>query len=285
MLSIFTNKSAMASMNALNRANNSMGVAMERLGTGKRINRAADDAAGLQIATRLQGQFNGMATATQNIAQSKGLLSTAEGAFEEVNNILFRMKDLATQAADDTNGQEERKSMQSEFSELNKELNNIMSNTSYGSEKLLRSISGTAVSGKLSKELQFQIGASKEEVLKVNMSTQLNDVADKLNALTAAGISGSAQAANGMLDKVNASLDSVGTMRAALGATVNRLDHTNNNLANMKDNTDANIGTIRDADVAAENLKMMRQSMLFQGSQAMLLQSNQQAQGLLQFMK
>ena len=99
---------------------------MERLGTGKRINSAADDAAGLQIATRLQGQVNGMGVAQRNVSDATAMLQTAEGAFEEVTNILYRMKDLATQAANDTNGTKERDALQAETGELNKELANIL---------------------------------------------------------------------------------------------------------------------------------------------------------------
>ncbi|SFN78759.1 flagellin N-terminal helical region, partial [Izhakiella capsodis] len=139
MISIFTNPSEMTSANALNRANKVLQSAMERLATGKRINSAADDAAGLQIATRLQGQSNGMTVAQQNISKASSMLQTAEGAFDEVTNILFRMKDLATQGADDTNGASDRDALQSEFTELNKELANILNNTRYGNEKLFSS--------------------------------------------------------------------------------------------------------------------------------------------------
>ncbi len=197
------------------------------------------------------------------------------------------MKDLATQAADDTNSDTDRGAMQDEFTALNAELNNIMSNTSYGSEKLLESISGASgavkVAGKLTKEMQFQIGASKDEVLKVNLSSQLSGVASALAALTVDGISKGVSGGNAMIGKVEAALNSVGTIRSAIGATINRLDHTSNNLANMKDNTNVNLGVIRDADIADEALKMSRESMLMQSSQGMLMQSNQMGQMLLKF--
>ena len=278
MLSIFTNSAAMSSTNSMNRATGALNVAMERLGTGKRINSAADDAAGLQIATRLQGQTNGMGVAMNNINKATAMLQTAEGAFDEVNNILFRMKDLATQAADDTNNKDDRESLQGEFDALNAELNNIMSNTSYGSEKLLSAVSGAVsgtVNGKLGKEMQFQIGASSSETLKVDLSSQLSGVVGKLHALTTAGISGTAQNGNDMLTKVTDALDSVGTIRSALGANINRLGHTAANLANMRDNTQLNLGAIQDADFAAEASQMSRQNMLTQSSQAMLKQANQ----------
>ena len=279
MLSIFTNSAAMSSTNSMNRATGALNVAMERLGTGKRINSAADDAAGLQIATRLQGQTNGMGVAMNNINKATAMMQTAEGAFDEVNNILFRMKDLATQAADDTNNADDRKSLQGEFDALNAELNNIMSNTSYGSEQLLSAVSGAVsgtVDGKLGKEMQFQIGASSKETLKVNLSSELGSVVMALSGLTSASaISTNAASANAMLTSITGALDKVGGIRSALGANINRLGHTAANLANMRDNTQLNLGAIQDADFAAEASQMSRRNMLTQSSQAMLKQANQ----------
>jgi len=276
MLSIFTNSAAMSSTNSMNRATGALNVAMERLGTGKRINSAADDAAGLQIATRLQGQTNGMGVAMNNINKATAMMQTAEGAFDEVNNILFRMKDLATQAADDTNNGDDRKSLQGEFTALNAELNNIMNNTSYGSEKLLLNASGIGGYGKLGQDMQFQIGASSKETLKVNLGTELGAVVTALTEIAdPSAISDSAADANEMLDKVSTALDTVGGIRSALGANINRLGHTAANLANMRDNTQLNLGAIQDADFAAEASQMSRQNMLTQSSQAMLKQANQ----------
>ena len=276
MLSIFTNSAAMSSTNSMNRATGALNVAMERLGTGKRINSAADDAAGLQIATRLQGQTNGMGVAMNNINKATAMMQTAEGAFDEVNNILFRMKDLATQAADDTNNGDDRKSLQGEFTALNAELNNIMNNTSYGSEQLLLNASGTGGYGKLGQDMQFQIGASSKETLKVNLGTELGAVVTALTEIAdPSAISESAADANEMLDKVSTALDTVGGIRSALGANINRLGHTAANLANMRDNTQLNLGAIQDADFAAEASQMSRQNMLTQSSQAMLKQANQ----------
>lgn len=281
MLTMFTNSAAMSSTNSMNRANSALSTAMERLGTGYRINSAADDAAGLQIATRLDGQARGMGVAQNNISKATAMMQTAEGAFDEVNNILFRMKDLATQAADDTNNADDRGALQSEFDALNAELGNIMSNTSYGTEKLFATdASGNGV-GKMTGELQFQIGASKDETLKINLSGALGKVSKALTKLSASGISGGAAAGNAMLENVTAALDSVGSIRSDLGANINRLGHTAANLANMKDNTELNLGIIQDADFAAEGAKMSRQQMLMQSSQQMLSQSKGMGQMVL----
>lgn len=281
--SIFTSASSMSSINAMNKSNNMLSTAMERLGTGKRINSAADDAAGLQIATRLQGQSNGMNVAKRNIADATALLQTSEGAFDEVSNIMYRMKDLATQAANDTNTQKDRDAINSELNDLNSELGNIMNNTSYAGDKLF------GASGKFGKELNFQIGSSTDETMKVNLSAELG--ASGANALTnasgqfskiqalATGSGGklnltSASDAKALMTALEGSLDDVGSVRSKMGASINRLSHTAANLANMKDNTDLALSNIQDADYATEASSMTRNQMLAQTGMSMLKQSN-----------
>ena len=281
-LSIFTSGAAMSSTNALNKSNSILSTAMERLGTGKRINSAADDAAGLQIATRLQGQVNGMGVAQRNVADSTAMLQTAEGAFEEVTNILYRVKDLATQAANDTNGTKERTAIGTEVNELVKELGNIMTTTSYAGEKLFADTGATtfAAGGKFKAALNFQIGADKSEKLALDMTTELGAVATELaklgtpaGATTAASTLPGVADATGLMDNVTTALEAVGTARSSLGANINRLGHTAANLANMKDNTTLALGNIRDADFATEATNMTRNKMLAQTSMSMLKQA------------
>lgn len=267
-LSIFTNGSSMASVNALNKSNSMLSTAMERLGTGKRINSAADDAAGLQIASRLQGQSNGMAVAQRNISDATALLQTAEGAFDEVSNIMYRMKDLATQAANDTNTTKDREAISSELTELNAELTNIMGNTSYGGDKLF------GASGKLASAMNFQIGSSADEAMKVDLSGTLASTASDISTLSSSLNITDATSAQTLITNLETSLESVGTIRSSLGANINRLGHTAANLANMKDNTELALGNIRDADFASEASTMTRNQMLAQTSMSMLKQSN-----------
>lgn len=174
-LSIFTSGAAMSSTNALNKSNSILSTAMERLGTGKRINSAADDAAGLQIATRLQGQVNGMSVAQRNVSDATAMLQTAEGAFDEVTNILYRMKDLATQSANSTNSDADIKAMQGEADQLKDELKNILGNTSFGGESLIfgKDASGTidTSAGKLASTMNFQIGSSTDEKLGLDLTS------------------------------------------------------------------------------------------------------------------
>ena len=137
MLSLHTNNAALSAQNSLSRTQTSLSTSMTRLSTGYRINSAMDDAAGLQIATRLKAQTSGMAVAMRNTQNSVSMLQTAEGALDEVSNVLVRMKDLATQAADGSSSADDRSAMQSEYDALASELSNIIGNTSFGGSKLM----------------------------------------------------------------------------------------------------------------------------------------------------
>nr|WP_319004416.1 flagellin [Mangrovibacter yixingensis] len=250
-MSIFTSSSSMAAVNAMNKSNSMLSTAMERLGTGKRINSAADDAAGLQIASRLQGQVSGMAVAQRNISDATALLQTGEGAFDEMTNIMYRMKDLATQGANDTNSAADRAAIQGELDQLSAELDNIMGNTSYAGDKLF------AAGGKFDDELNFQIGASAGEAMKLDISDQLDDLRDIVKDLADLSVD-DADDAQEFMTELETAIDEVSAMRSTFGANINRLGHSAANLANMKDNTELGLGNIRDADFAAEATNMTR---------------------------
>ncbi|UUA73939.1 MULTISPECIES: lateral flagellin LafA [unclassified Cellvibrio] len=267
-LSIHTNYSSLITQTNLSKTNNALGTNQQRLGTGLRINSAADDAAGLQIATRLNAQSRGMEVAMRNTGDAVSLLQTAEGAFNEMTDIMQRMKDLATQAANDTNSTDDRTALQAEYDELGNELTNIITNTKYAGEALF------AAAGKFTAAMTFQIGASSAETLSLDASGELTDVTDaittiKAEVLTDATTSGSA------MDELETALNAVGTMRAQFGANINRLNHTSNNLANMKDNTEMSKGRILDADFAKESANMSKNSMLMQSGISMLKQAGQ----------
>lgn len=276
----------MASLNAMNQSNNVLSTAMERLGTGKRINSAADDAAGLQIASRMQGQTRGMAVAQRNISDATALLQIGEGAFDEVSNILFRMKDLATQSSNDTNTQKDRDAINVELTELNAELGNIMGSTTFGGEKLLGELlpSGNIdySNAKLYKEMNFQIGASTDESMKVDMSDALDTTmiaiyemtADNFDTASGGFTISDSSGAQLLMNRIDGALAQTGQFRADLGATINRLGHSAANLANMKDNTDLALGNIQDANYATEASTMSRNQLLAQTSMSMLKQSN-----------
>ena len=298
-LSIHTNYSALTTNTALNKSNSLLATNQQRLGTGLRINSAADDAACLQIATRLNAESRGMGVAMLNTGDATSMLQTAEGAFSEMTDITQRMKDLATQAANGTNGVADLKSIQSEYDELGRELLNIFKNTKYAGEGLFSNgTTNDGATGKfgLAAGVTFQIGSSASETMVVNASAKLgtlatnlelasdifNDngataalVGDDIATITAGPPETAANNANAAITKLETVLNSLGEVRAQFGSSINRLNHVNNNLANMKDNTDMAKGRIMDADFAIESANMSKNSMLMQSGISMLKQAGQ----------
>jgi Flagellin and related hook-associated proteins len=268
-LSIHTNYASLVTQNQLNSTNKSLSTAMQRLGTGLRINSAADDAAGLQIATRLQAQSNGQKVGMSNSQDAISMLQTAEGAMEEMTNIVQRMKDLATQAANGTNSTTDISAMDSEYKSLQDELKNITDNTTFAGKSLLDN-----TSGKFQSTVTFQIGGKSTETMDVDVATALGTVTASTSV---AGVAGtlSSGTANGLIDTLDTLLNNIGTVRSAFGANINRLDHTINNLSNMKENTDTAKGRIMDADYAAESSSMTKNQMLLQSGISVLSNSNQ----------
>ncbi|HGL5385437.1 flagellin [Burkholderia orbicola] len=302
MLSLHTNAAAMNIKKAIGSTSSSLNTTMTRLGTGLRINSAKDDAAGLQIAVRLQAQTRGMGMAMQNTQNASSLLQTADGAMKEVTNILYRMKDLATQAADGSSSANEKSAMQAEYDALGKELSNIMKNTSYGGAKLMqkevKNADDTVASegGRLTKEITFQIGATKDETMTVDFSKHVTNAHTKFEGLSAtykgpeAGqpeVAGKelTEEANATIDLINNVLDDVGALRSAIGAAENRLEHTHNNLANMSTNTADAEGRIMDADMASESAKMSSEQVLLQASMSMLKQTSSMNQMVLSLLQ
>ena len=279
-LTIHTNYSSLLTQTNLNKTNNALAVNQQRLGTGLRINSASDDAAGLQIATRMNAQSKGMAVALRNVSDASSLLQTADGALNEMTDIMQRMKDLATQSANGTNSDADHTSMQAEYDELGKEMHNIIENTSYAGEKLFGS-DGTT--GKFGAAVVFQIGSSAAETLDLDLSTQAGDLGTDLAALSssygAAPTAGTEIAtsagANAQITALSDALNSVGELRGQFGANINRLNHTSNNLSNVKDNTEMARGRIMDADFASESAMMSKNSMLMQSGISMLKQTGQ----------
>ncbi len=279
MLSIHTNIAALYAQSAASSAQSRLSTSMLRLSTGYRINSAMDDAAGLQIATRLSAQVSGMTVAMRNTQNSTSMLQTAEGAFGEVTDMLMRMKDMATQAADASANQLDRDALQAEYDALGQELYNVLTNTTYGGSLLLGN--GSAGKGTLSQAMTFQIGASSSETMQFDVSGKMDSLDTLLKTISAnfapGGTAGSEigtnSSANSMIDLLATALDQVGGVRSALGATANRLEHINSNLANMVTNTKAAIGRIMDVDYAAESANMASAQMLLQASTAMLKQS------------
>jgi flagellin len=286
MLSLHTNAASLSAQNSLTRTQTSLSTSMTRLSTGYRINSSMDDAAGLQIATRLKAQSSGMAVAMRNTQNSTSMLQTADGALNEVNNILTRMKDLATQAADGSSSTDDKKAMDAEYNSLTDELSNIFNNTSFGGTKLLQ----TTTDGKLNGSVSFQIGADSSETMSTSFSGELSGVTGAIDTATKKGTTslfksdGTAPdastgdklqtGASGAIASLSTAIDKVSTLRSKLGATANRLDHVYNNLANISSNTQAATGRIMDVDFATESSSMTSNQMLMQAGTAMLKQTN-----------
>jgi flagellin len=232
-----------------------------------------DDAAGLQIATRLKAQSSGMAVAMRNTQNSTSMLQTAEGALDEVTNMLTRMKDLATQSSDASSTTADRTAMQAEYDALGTELGNVLKNTTFGGSKLL-------VGGTTAASMTFQIGASASETMTVDLSTDVGQIVTDVTAATAnytaaaTGTEINAANANGTITKLDTAIASVGKVRSGLGAAANRLDHVYNNLANISTNTKNATGRLMDVDFATESSNMTSNQMLLQAGTAMLKQTN-----------
>ncbi|PTT48335.1 lateral flagellin LafA [Aeromonas sp. HMWF016] len=274
-LSIHTNFASLTTQNQLNSTNKMLGTAMQRLGTGLRINSAADDAAGLQMATRLQAQSNGQKVGMRNAQDAVSMMQTAEGAMDEMTNIVQRMKDLATQGANGTSTDKDRLAMGTELKELSAELKNISENTKFGGQALISDAGKFGAAA-----VTFQIGGSANEKLDVDATTNVTAVNAAIDAAetdfaTADATALASTAFNAQITKLESALDSIGTARSQFGANINRLDHTVNNLSNMKENTDMANGRIMDADFAQESTNMTKNQMLMQAGMSVLSNSNQ----------
>jgi flagellin len=283
MLSLHTNAAALTAQSSVGGTQKALSTSMTRLGTGYRVNSAMDDAAGLQIATRLNAQSRGMAVAQRNTQNGISMMQTAEGAFTEVSNILLRMKDLATEAANGASNASDKTAMQSEFDALGGELRNIMTNTKFGGQTLLKA-------GTIAGPITFQIGADAAETMTVDVSASFTTLETALGAATAnyaAAATGTelTATANATITLVETALNGVGTVRSALGAASNRLDHVYNNLSNMRTNTEQARGRIMDVDYASETANMTSKQMLMQAGTSMLKQSSSMSQLVMSLMQ
>ncbi|MCL1124774.1 flagellin N-terminal helical domain-containing protein [Shewanella surugensis] len=264
MLSVQTNNASLIAQNSVNKSNDLLANAMERLSTGLRINSSADDAAGLQIATRLNANVTGMETASRNVSDATSMLQTADGALDELTSIANRQKELATQAANGVNSDKDLKALDDEFQQLTAEMTRIIGETTYAGNKLFDVLdTGTT----------FQIGASSSETLDVKVAkVNLADLAGGGEDVTSLDLATDASAAMDMVDTL---VDIVGESRSTLGANINRLAHTASNLANVTENTKAAAGRIMDTDFAVESSNMTKNQLLVQAGTNILSSANQ----------
>jgi len=262
-----------------------MGKSLEKLSSGYRINRAADDAAGLSISEGLRSQIGGLKVAVRNAQDGISVVQTAEGALTETHSILQRMRDLSVQASS-TGSQDSdaRSAAQTEFSQLNEELDRIATTTAFGGQKLLDT-SSTAYQG------TFQVGAngSSSDQIAVDLSTAAFGSGSTLTGFDSSGLGVGAldltTAGTAAIDSIDTAIKGVSTARATLGAYQNRFEHTINNLNVAVENLSASESRIRDTDMAQEMVSFTRSQILTQAGTSMLAQANQAPQNVLSLLR
>jgi flagellin len=262
-----------------------MSKSLEKLSSGYRINRAADDAAGLSISEGLRSQIGGLKVAVRNAQDGISVVQTAEGALTETHSILQRMRDLSVQASS-TGSQDSdaRSAAQTEFSQLGQELDRIANTTAFGGQKLL-DVGGSAYTG------TFQVGAngSSSDQIAVNLSTAAFGSGSSLTGFDSAGLGvGSldlTSAGTAAIDAIDKAIKGVSTARATLGAYQNRFEHTINNLNVAVENLSASESRIRDTDMAQEMVSFTRSQILTQAGTSMLAQANQAPQNVLSLLR
>ena len=270
-LFVNTNTSSINAQRNLNKSTNALSSSYTKLASGNRINSAKDDAAGLQIADRMTSQINGLTQGNRNANDGISLCQTAEGALDEVTNMLQRMRTLAVQSANGTNSSAERTAMNDEVMELQKEIKRIGSDTSFGGTL---KIFGTG-NDKLAGTVDFQVGSHANQKISVSfqsMSGVLNQALDSFSTTITVSSADSSQSAIESLDTMIANVDK---FRAKLGATQNRLESAISNQENVIENVSDARSRIKDVDYASETAKMAQQQILQQASTAMLSQANQ----------
>ena len=243
---------------------------LEKLSSGYRINRSADDAAGLAISEQMRSKINGLDQATSNANDAIGLIQTAEGALTETHSMLQRMVTLATQSANGTYNSTARGAIGEEVTALKAEIDRIATTTDYNGVKPIASTSAITV----------QIGPTSGETLSIS-AAKMDSGSLGLSQIAVNSVS----AANGAITKINDAINTVSTHRAKLGASQNRLEHTINNLKTTNENMTAAESRIRDTDMAKEMAAFTKNNILNQAAQSMLSQANQQPQGVLSLLR
>ncbi len=283
-LRIQNNIEAFNTHRQLTATSNQASKSMEKLSSGYRINRAADDAAGLAISEKMRGQIGGLAQAQRNAQDGISLVQTAEGALNEVHSMLQRVRDLSTQFKNGTLSSDDQDAIAAEVFQIAGEVKNISDQTKFNGNSLLGAQTFT-----------FQVGANDSESITttaVGLSTAigtsgtggiaelsgLSDVAAAKAALTTGG-------ALGGLSTIDNAIKNVSTARANLGAVQNRLEHRLNNLATYQENLTASESRIRDVDMAQEMTKFTKLNILQQAGTSMLAQANQAPQGVLSLLR
>ena len=248
----------------------------EKLSSGYKINRAADDAAGLSISEKLRSQIRGLNKASSNAQDGVSLVQTAEGALNETHSILQRMNELATQAANGTNTSVDRSAIRAELDQLTSEINRIQSTTQFNTMNLLDGTFSGATN-----QMKLQVGALSGQSIDFSIA---NMCATKIGLKTTLSVSTFTKAGSYM-KSVQDAIEVVSKQRSAMGAIQNRLEHTIANLDTTSENTQSAESRIRDTDMASEMVTYSKNNILAQAGQSMLAQANQSTQGVLSLLQ
>ena len=273
-LRINTNVEAFNAHRQLSGTSMTLSKSMEQLSSGLRINRAADDAAGLAISEKMRAQVRGLAVANRNALDGISLIQSTEGALNEVHAIIQRVRELAVQYNNGTLSQADRAAITVEVAQLSAEIGRIISNTQFNSINLLSQPAGTSVT--------LQVGANSGETIAVPGSGLGSGF---FSSVFSMGTTGAWTADGADIAAVNAALSSVADVRATLGAYQNRLEHTIANLGVYQENLSAAESRIRDVDMAMEMTHYTKLGILAQSGTSMLAQANQQPQGVLSLLQ
>ncbi len=271
---INTNIKSLVAQQALSVNNRGLTKAMEQLSTGKRINSAADDAAGNAIVSKMTAQVRGLNQAVRNANDGISMVQTVEGALNEVSNMLQRMRELALQSANGTYSTADRTALNSEYSALKDEIERISDKTTWN---------GMQVVGAAATSYQLQVGADAGATMTVNFMDVYN-TASTVGSAANTGVATAASAATAVTN-LDAAISVIDTYRSELGATINRLQYTTDNLANVSTNTAASRSRIQDTDYAQTTTELAKRQIIQQAATAMLAQANQQPSSVLSLLQ
>ena len=277
-LTVNTNVASMNVQKNLSRASDALSTSMTRLSSGLKINSAKDDAAGLQIASRMTSQIRGQNMAIKNANDGISMAQTAEGALQESSNILQRMRELGVQSASGSNSVKDRGALDKEYQAMALELTRISKSTNLNGINLLDGSAGTAGL------VQIQVGSGTAGENQIGLQLPKTAV-DADTLLTAVGDLNTVTTAKTAVDSIDTALQTINDMRADLGATQNRLTSTVSNLQNINENVSAALGRVQDTDFAAETAQMTKQQTLQQASTAVLAQANQLPSAVLKLLQ
>ncbi len=255
---------------------NGLQKSTEKLSSGYKINRAADDAAGLSISEKMRNQIRGLNKASDNAQDGISLVQTAEGALNEVHSMLQRMSELAVQASNGTNATQDRTALDNEVQQLKTEIERVGTTTQFNKMDIL--------TGEFSSnnEKTLQVGANQNQVITIAISALTSTVGSALDATVKVG---TASAAQSSITIIQNSITNLSALRSKLGALQNRLEHTVANLDNISENTQSAESRIRDTDMAEEMVQYSKNNILQQAGQSMLAQANQANQGVLSLLQ